>query len=89
MESDFANTLTGFDGGLATRQTHLIAQHGGLRTLTLTEWERIAGFPDGWTSSMPDSERFSALGDSMHPLMAEWLGRRLVEVSAALPMIRA
>lgn len=44
-----ANTLTGFDGGGPARQTHLIAQHDGLRTLTFTEWERLQGFPDGWT----------------------------------------
>ena len=37
MADGIANTLTGFDGGNALRQTHLIAQAGRLRTLTLTE----------------------------------------------------
>jgi DNA (cytosine-5)-methyltransferase 1 len=78
------NTLTGFDGGLATRQTHLLLQDGRLRTLTLTEWERLSGFPDGWSTGMPTAERFGALGDCFHVGTAEWLGRRLMAVNTAL-----
>ena len=55
-----ANTLTGFDGGGPARQTHLIAQAGRVRTLTLTEWERLQGFPDGWTEGIPASARSSS-----------------------------
>lgn len=79
-----ANTLTGFDGGRADRQTHLIAQDGRLRTLTLTEWERLSGFPDGWTEGMPETERFGTLGDCFHPGTAEWLGQRIMAVHGAL-----
>lgn len=79
-----ANTLTGFDGGTPLRQKHLIAQGGRLRTLTLTEWERLSGFPDGWTEGMSNSERYSTLGDCFHVGTAEWLGRRLVDVNDAL-----
>jgi DNA (cytosine-5)-methyltransferase 1 len=82
-----ARTLTGYDGGLATRQTHLIAQHGRLRTLTLTEWERLQGFPDGWTSGIPDSARYTALGNAMHVGCAEWLGRRIVAVHREITQI--
>lgn len=82
-----ANTLTGFDAGGATRQTHLIAQHGRVRTLTLTEWERLQGFPDGWTAGIPDSARYTALGNAMHVGTAAWLGARLVAVSDALTAI--
>lgn len=77
-----ANTLTGFDGGGPARQTHLIAQHGRVRTLTLTEWERLQLFPDGWTEGIPDSARYTALGNAMHVGMAEWLGRRLVAAAS-------
>ena len=42
MPATHSNTLTGFDGGAATRQTHLMLQDGRLRTLTLTEWEARA-----------------------------------------------
>lgn len=78
------NTLTGFDGGGPLRQTHLIAQHGRLRTLTLTEWERLSGFPDGWTEGMPETERFGTLGDCFHVGTAEWLGARITAVHNAL-----
>lgn len=84
VTADRSNTLTGYDGGLATRQTHLIYQDGRLRTLTLTEWERLAGFPDGWTASLPTSERYGTLGDSFHPGVAEWLGGRITAVHDGL-----
>lgn len=80
MPAVHSNTLTGFDGGLATRQTHLLLQDGRLRTLTLTEWERLSGFPDGWTDLLPDSERFGTLGDCFHVGTAEWLGKRIMAV---------
>lgn len=82
-----ANTLTGFDGGSPTRQTHLLAQNGGLRALTPTEWERLQGFPDGWTAMIPESARYRALGNAMHVGMAEWLGRRIRSVHDATPQI--
>jgi DNA (cytosine-5)-methyltransferase 1 len=89
-----SNTLTGFDGGGPARQTHLIAQHGRVRTLTFTEWERLQGFPDGWTDGVPDGDlrrkkvliragRYTVLGNAMHVGMAEWLGRRIVAAHAA------
>lgn len=87
VNEDYANTLTGFDGGAATRQTHLVVQNGRLRTFTLTEWERLQGFPDDWTAGLPDSARYNALGDAMNVPMATWLARRLLAVDHALPMI--
>lgn len=79
-----ANVLTCYDGGNALRQKHLIAQGGRLRTLTLTEWERLSGFPDGWTEGLTLAERYGTLGDTFHVGTAEWLGRRIMDVHAAL-----
>lgn len=88
MESDYANVLNGFDWGTPLRQTHLIRQHGALRAPTILEWERMAGFPDDYTASMgADSVRAKALGDSFHPMKAEWLGRRIVAYCARVPFI--
>lgn len=87
MPGEFANTLTGFDGGGPNRQTHILLQEGRLRTFTLTEWERLQGFPDGWTEGIPESARYQALGNAMHVGMARWLGQRLVAVNNALPQI--
>lgn len=83
------NTLTAFDGPGNTRQTHLISQGGRMRTLTAVEWERLQGFPDDWTAAMNRSARFNALGNAMHVGMAEWIGRRIVDVTSTLPMIGA
>ena len=84
-----ANTLTGFDGGLPTRQTHLLLQDGRLRTLTLTEWERLQGFPDGHTAGLPDAWRYQALGNAMMVPMASWLARRVTAVHTSLPLVGA
>lgn len=82
-----SNTLTGFDGGGPLRQTHLIAQQGRLRTLTLREWERLQGFPDDWTEGISDSARYTALGNAMHVGMAEWLGARLMKEHHRVPQL--
>lgn len=90
VPSDFANTLTGFDGGGPARQTHLIVQEGRQpRTLTLTEWERLQGFPDDWTKAMTDSQRYTALGNAMHVGTAAWLAKRLAAVDSTLPLLSA
>lgn len=78
------NTLASADGGNATRQKHLLFQHGRLRTLTPVEWERASGFPDGWTDNMPHTERMKAMGDTFHVGTAQWLGERLVAVNDSL-----
>lgn len=87
MPAEHANTLTGFDGGGPLRQTHLVAQGGRVRTFTPTEWERLQGFPDGWTASMPASARWTALGNAVHTGTAEWLARRLAAVHVAVPQV--
>jgi DNA (cytosine-5)-methyltransferase 1 len=88
VPAEHGNTLTGFDGGGPLRQTHLVAQAGRLRTLTLTEWERLQGFPDGWTAGMPESARYTALGNAIHTGTSAWLARRLDAVHAALPQVQ-
>jgi len=58
-----------------------------VRTLTITEWERLLGFEDGWTEGVPLSARFRMLGNAMQVGMADWLGRRLAAVHHAVPML--
>jgi DNA (cytosine-5)-methyltransferase 1 len=88
VPDQYANTLTGFDGGGPARQTHLIVQPGQPpRALTLLEWERLQGFPDGWTKAMTDAQRYTAIGNAMHVGMASWLANRITKVSAALPLL--
>lgn len=98
VEADFFNVLNPNDGvrpnpktGITTmapqNQTHLIYQDGRLRVLTPLEWERLQGFPDGWTEGIPDEERLYALGDAMNVDMAAWLGHRIRQVHEALPLL--
>ena len=90
-----ANTLTGFDGGNAARQTHLLTQAGRLRTWTPHEWERLQGLEPGWTDGIPLGDirrkgelikagRWTLLGNMMHAGMAGWFGDRLISTHRML-----
>jgi DNA (cytosine-5)-methyltransferase 1 len=89
VEDDTANTLASSDGGLATRQKHLILQAGRLRTYVPTEWERLMGFPDDWTASMARSRRFGSLGDAIHTGTSRWMWEGLVRTHTATHVLTA
>ena len=54
------------------------------RMLTPTEWERLQGFPDGWTAiagdKSPDGPRYHALGNSMAVPVMRWIGKQIDKV---------
>ena len=52
----------------------------GVRRLTPTECERLQGFPDGWTDGQADTQRYKQLGNAVAVPVAEWIGRRIMEV---------
>lgn len=80
------NTLNCFDVGL-TRTTHIVVQGDTARMLTPVEWERLQGFPDGWTDvpGVPESARYTMLGDALAVPIGEWVARRI----AAIPLLAA
>jgi DNA (cytosine-5)-methyltransferase 1 len=45
------------------------------------ECERLQGFPDGWTDGQADSPRYRQLGNAVTVNVAEWIGRRIMEVA--------
>jgi DNA (cytosine-5)-methyltransferase 1 len=54
-----------------------------VRRLTPTECERLQGFPDDWTAmeeKTADSPRYRALGNAVCVNVAEWIGKRIMEV---------
>lgn len=53
-----------------------------VRRLTPTECERLQGFPDGWTSGQSDTLRYRQLGNAVCVPVAEWIGQRIMEVTA-------
>ena len=55
-------------------------QRIGVRRLTPLECERLQGFPDGWTAGQSDAVRYRQLGNAVAVPVAEWIGRRIMQV---------
>ena len=53
-----------------------------VRRLTVTECERLQGFPDGYTNipSAKDGPRYKALGNSMAVPCMKWIGERIARI---------
>lgn len=51
----------------------------GVRRMTPTEFERLQGFPDGWTAGQSDTQRYKQLGNAVSVPVAEWIGKRIME----------
>jgi len=61
-----------------------------VRYLTPVEYERLQGFPDGWTDvpyrghdHAPDGSRYKALGNSMAVPVMRWIGQRIQHADRA------
>ena len=60
----------------------IILTETAVRRLTPTECERLQGLPDGYTASGSDTARYKALGNGMAQPCADYVIRRIVEVTA-------
>ena len=58
---------------------HAIVTESGVRWLTVTECERLMGFPDGYTNvaGLKNGPRYKALGNSMVVPVMRWIGEQL------------
>jgi site-specific DNA-cytosine methylase len=56
---DVTNTLT------SVEKDNRLWNGSTIRRLTPTECERLQGFPDGWTASVSDSQRYKCLGNAV------------------------
>ena len=60
---------------------------GRARRFTAEEVERVQGFPRGWTEipgeTVDESKRYHAVGNSVTPQVAEWLGNRIMDYIAS------
>lgn len=54
-----------------------------VRRLTPLECERLQGFPDGWTDSQSDSQRYKQMGNAVAVPVVQWIINRIVEVNNA------
>ena len=80
--SQSRSPLNGADGRVAVP--------GGVRRLTPRECERLSGWPDDHTRWTPDgreiadSHRYRMTGNAVVAPVAEWIGRQLMAVDAAM-----
>lgn len=56
---------------------NIVANASDVRRLTPLEWERLQGFPDGWTEGFSDSTRYKMLGNAIAVPVARWIGSRI------------
>lgn len=52
-----------------------------VRRLTPVECERLQGFPDNWTASQSDSQRYKQMGNAVTVNVIEWIGKQIMENS--------
>ena len=58
-----------------------IPQSGrNIRRLTPTECERLQGFPDGWTDSVSDTQRYKAMGNAVSVPVIKAIANKMMEV---------
>lgn len=50
-----------------------------VRRLTPRECERLQGFPDDWTASQSDSQRYKQMGNAVTVNVIEWIGKQIME----------
>lgn len=55
-----------------------------VRRLTPRECERLQGFPDDWTASQSDSQRYKQMGNAVAVPVVQWIISGLVEVNERL-----
>lgn len=81
MQEDIAYALTNPGSGGRTHSRQ-IAGDFGVRRLTPTECARLQGFPDDWNAWLSDSARYRQFGNAVAVPVAEWIGRRIMQVAA-------
>lgn len=62
------------------RSTHFLNVNGIFRTLTPIEAERINGFPDNWTDTMPDRMRFFCMGNALVVPIITRIGNQIEKI---------
>lgn len=88
-ERDYLPMLTTQGGGLSLERLRQCVFDGiGIRYLTVTERERLMGFPDGYTNvpyrkkPASDGPRYKALGNSWAVPVVAWIGKRINDAIA-------
>ncbi|MFG0935145.1 DNA cytosine methyltransferase, partial [Staphylococcus sp. 231237_7MaSpsaltlick] len=62
------------------RSTHFLNINNVYRTLTPIEAERLNGFPDNWTDTMPDRMRFFCMGNALVVPIITRIGNQIEKI---------
>lgn len=71
--------------GSVNRSTHLIKIDGKYRTLTPVEAERLNGFPDDWTNTMPERTRYFCMGNALVVPLITRMGNEIEKIDIEYP----
>src|SRR5699024_10064339 len=71
--------------GTANRSTHLIEVEGVRRLLTPVEAERLNGFPDNWTDTMPERSRYFCMGNALVVPIVTRIGNEIEKIEIEYP----
>ena len=82
-------TLRASGGAYGGGSENLELSYSIMRRLTPTECERLQGLTDGYTEGGSDTARYKALGNGMAQPCADYVIRRIVEVSENAKRINA
>lgn len=66
--------------GSVNRSTHFLKINDQYRTLTPIEAERLNGFPDNWTATMPDRMRFFCMGNALVVPLITRIGNQIEKI---------
>ena len=64
------------EGGV-NRCSHVVSDKYGLRFLSPVECERLNGFPDNWTDTMPKRMRYFTMGNALVVPLIERIGKEI------------
>ncbi|MGR3860354.1 DNA (cytosine-5-)-methyltransferase [Staphylococcus epidermidis] len=62
------------------RSSHFLSIGGKFRTLTPIEAERLNGFPDNWTDTMPDRMRYFCMGNALVVPLVTRIGNQIEKI---------
>lgn len=68
--------------GTKNRSTHIVRDKttNEIRLLTPVECERLNGFPDNWTNTMPERARYFTMGNALVVPLIEKIGKRITKL---------
>lgn len=84
VQGDVINTLPAKMGTGGNNTPMMAFPPAKVRRLTPLECERLQGFPDNWTASQSDSQRYKQMGNAVAVPVVQWIIDRLVNVETRL-----